>query len=339
MFVKLPGENQRRTRTALRAVVTAGLALLPLMQTGCGTTKSSMATEQLLLSDAVDRSVTAIDFRPLSGKNIFVDTQFVPLQRSPVPNDRTYINTQYVVSSLRQQIMAAGCKLVDKLDDADIVVEPRIGTLAADGHQMSVGIPASKGLNTAAELVPSVPSLPSIPELSLARRETQDAASKVAVFAYDRKTREPVWQSGLSLAQSTARDTWVFGVGPFHRSAIRQGDLLVGTDLEQSKVKSYVQKESQGRPLVDYDTAMVFADSWPIGTGVRQPHEKQETHANSSPADAIKKTDEGTKEMKPSPVVRASTASETTVAEPLPPPSALAPMPKPKRLPSAATNP
>ena len=35
---------------------------------GCGTTKMKTGTEQLLMSDAVDRSISALDFRPAGGQ-------------------------------------------------------------------------------------------------------------------------------------------------------------------------------------------------------------------------------------------------------------------------------
>ena len=54
---------------------TIGLLVVLLILTGltgCGTLKSQSATQQLLLSDAVDRSIASIDFSPLSGKTVFI---------------------------------------------------------------------------------------------------------------------------------------------------------------------------------------------------------------------------------------------------------------------------
>ena len=45
----------------------AGAILLSLALTGCGSTKSRTATEQLLMSDAVDRAIAQIDFSELAG--------------------------------------------------------------------------------------------------------------------------------------------------------------------------------------------------------------------------------------------------------------------------------
>ncbi|MCA9246652.1 MAG: hypothetical protein KDA42_06035, partial [Planctomycetales bacterium] len=66
-----------RSRDIAHAIV-CGAALCCLATvSGCGTTRQNSATEQLLLSDAVDRSVARIDFAPLTGKKVYLDTQYV----------------------------------------------------------------------------------------------------------------------------------------------------------------------------------------------------------------------------------------------------------------------
>jgi len=185
------------------------------MFVGCGTTKSFTATEQLLMSDAVDSSISKIDFRPLAGHKVFLDTTYLNSARpSPANPNPALIQSDYVISSLRQQMMAAGCYLVDSKNEADLVCEARIGALGTDGNSVIYGLPASNLLSTASSAISGVPSLPTIPELSLAKKELKSAASKVAVFAYTKDTRQPVWQSGIKQAKSNSRDTWIMGIGP-----------------------------------------------------------------------------------------------------------------------------
>ncbi len=282
-----------------------GVSLL-VFSSGCGTTKSSLATEQLLLSDAVDRSVAAIDFRCMSGRTVFLDTRYIePPKERPALNMQqwNFVNAPYAISAIRQQVLAAGCRLVDKVEDAEIVLEPRIGTMASDAHQAVFGIPAANNISSAAQLVPNTPTLPSIPELALARRETQDAAAKIAIFAYDRLSREPVWQSGLSLAQSTARDTWIFGIGPIHRSAVREGNRLVSGKLELDKVRHIAEGEPVDRPSIDYDAATLFDDGWPIGYGPpkREHMTNSEPAKTNDPAEAVKRAGEEQPPMAPVP--------------------------------------
>ena len=51
------------------------------------------------------------------------------------------------------------------------------------------------------------------------------------MFAYNRKTGRPVWQSGLVQSLSTSRDLWVLGTGPFENGTIRQGTVFAGEAL------------------------------------------------------------------------------------------------------------
>lgn len=195
--------------------------------TGCGTLREQGATDQLLLSDAVDRCVAQIDFTPLSGETIFFDTTFIP-QSKPTNG----VSSGYIVSSLRQQMLQAGCLLQDAKEQADFVVEARIGALAADGHDINIGVPASNALNSAASLVSSAPPLPSLPEVSFVKRKEDSAAAKIAVFAYHRESKRPIWQSGLSLAKSRARNRWILGAGPFQSGEIYSGTYFAGGQVK-----------------------------------------------------------------------------------------------------------
>ena len=56
----------------------------------------------------------------------------------------------------------------------------------------------------------------------------KSAAAKVSVFAYDRETREPLWQSGIAQAGSSARDTWILGIGPIQYGTIYNGTRFAG---------------------------------------------------------------------------------------------------------------
>jgi len=218
------------------------LSLLTCLLIGCGTTKSQRATEQVLMSDAVDRSVAALDFRPLSGQHVFLDTTYAKNLKS-----ETFVNADYIISSVRQQMLAAGCRLEETQETADFVAELRIGALGTDSHELVYGIPANNALSSAASLVPSAPAIPTIPEISVARKSDETAAAKIAVFAYDKKTRRPVWQSGIAQAHSTSKDTWVFGAGPFKSGSIHEGTELAGGELQIPLLPTH-DDEVTGRP-------------------------------------------------------------------------------------------
>lgn len=189
---------------------------------GCGTTRSFTATDQLLISDAVDATVAKIDFSPLSGKKVFLDTSFTKMLKSP----NNLLDTDYVISSIRQSMVAENVLLVETKDDAELIAEARVGTMGLDGHSVTYGVPASSALSGAGAIAGA--SIPSLPEMSVGRREAKLGAAKVAVFAYVRKTYEPYWQSGIARSTSTSRDTWLLGIGPWQAGTIYDGTRFAG---------------------------------------------------------------------------------------------------------------
>lgn len=192
---------------------------------GCGTTTSRLATEQLLMSDAVDQAISQLDFRSLEGKRVFVDTLYLHSVKGV-----GFVNSEYIISSLRQQLTAAHCLIQDTRDTAEVIVEPRVGALGTDGHEVVYGIPQSGNIASAASMLSSAP-IPSIPEVSFGKSNAQSGIAKVIVFAYDRETREPIWQSGIAKAESTSSNTWFLGAGPFQKGTIYQGMRFAGQDL------------------------------------------------------------------------------------------------------------
>ncbi|MEX0585889.1 MAG: DUF6655 family protein [Pirellulales bacterium] len=186
---------------------------------GCGTTRwtdtSRTGTEQLLLSDAVDRAVSEVNFRGLAGKTVYFDQQFLK------------DDNHYLISSFRQQLLACGCVLKEKREDAEFVVEARAGAVGTDRHDLLYGVPATN-LPTLAP-IPGMPT--AIPEIPLAKRTAQRGVAKIAVFAYHRESGKAIWQSGVNQVASDAKNTWVFGVGPFQSGSIFRGTAFAGRKL------------------------------------------------------------------------------------------------------------
>ena len=171
-------------------------------------------------------AVSELDFRPLAGRKVFFDIEYIKNIKGI-----GFVNSEYIISALRQQMIAADCRLQIDLEDADYVVEARVGAVGTDSSEIVYGIPASNALSSALSLVPSAPIVPAVPEISLARKDAQTGAAKLAVFAYHRATGQPVWQSGISKARSTAKDYWVLGAGPFQRGSIYQGTQFAGEQI------------------------------------------------------------------------------------------------------------
>lgn len=219
--------------TALTVVALAAFA-------GCGTTRSTdsarTATEQLLISDAIDRAVQTVDLGPLRGQTVFLDDSRLA----------DVVDKNYLVSTLRQHVLASGCVLKDKREDADFVVEARAGAVGTDRNDLLFGIPATN----MPQLV-SMPGVPTaIPEVPLAKRRDQRGVAKISMFAYHRESGQPVWQSGLATRDSSSNDVWLFGAGPFQYGTVvqhQQGVHVVRGERQDAKTAAVDSKKNQVR--------------------------------------------------------------------------------------------
>lgn len=191
---------------------------------GCGATQKRAGTEQLLLSDAVDRSIDRIDLSVLSGQTVYLDSSYI----EPVKTDG-YVTSSYIVSALRQKLITSGCLLKTMPNEADYIVEARVGALGTDAMEVTYGIPASNAIGAAASLITTAPVTPAIPEISFGKRNGTLSTSKVIAFAYHRESGEPVWQSGAAVARSDAKDSWLFGAGPWQTGSIYDGTQFAGS--------------------------------------------------------------------------------------------------------------
>ena len=195
--------------------------LIPILlgAVGCGTTRMTdttrAASEMMLISQAIDVSVGQLDFTELNGKSVFLDTQYLD----------GVVDRGYLISSMRQHLLAHGASLSEDKKSCTYVLEPRSGGVGTDKHSLLIGTPAM----SLPAVVPGVPS--SIPEIALMKKTDQKGIAKIAVFAYNRETGRALWQSGLVESNSTLKDTWVLGIGPISRGTVRQHTELAGEQL------------------------------------------------------------------------------------------------------------
>lgn len=251
--------------------VTVALAAL---LAGCGTTRWSdttrTGTEQLLLSTAIDRAVNNINFTPLAGKEIYFDEQFLkgtlgppPTPGAP-PGPRTDDN--YLASTIRQQLLAAGCILKSDRKEAAYIVEARSGAIGTNRQDVMLGVPSIN--------LPSILTLgllPStIPEMPLAKTTDQKGVVKVAVCAYNQKTGEAFWQSGAFPVVATAKDSWLLGIGPWQRGSIYDGARFAGSRLIFSEDATDRQA---GKPRVPVTAEAIFAEAAVADSVVKPPVE------------------------------------------------------------------
>ncbi len=227
-----------------------------LVSGGCGTTRwtdsTRTATEQLLITDAIDDAVGRLNLDVLAGRDVYFDPQYL----------EGTVDKNYLVSSLRQHLLASGCILRESREEATFVVEARSGAVGTDRHDVMIGVP-SVNVPT---FLPTPLALPaSIPEIPLAKNTKQRGVVKLGVFAYNRKTGRRVWQSGIEPVASFAKDSWLLGAGPFRKSTIDEGTSFVGDALPLvGEKQNEEQKNSDKQIRVSLVAEQIFRDGFAV---------------------------------------------------------------------------
>ncbi len=184
----------------LRAICVASILTLSI---GCSTISTSntsrTATEQLLISNAVDQALDKVDFTAFVGSKIQLEEKYMD-----------GVDKAYVLASVRHRLLYNGATITADVKEADIVLEVRSGGIGTDNAETFYGVP---------EVV--LPGMMSIPELKFVQRGSQRGTAKIGLVAYDAKTQRVLGAGGLSLAISN-QNTWsVLGVGPFKNGTVK----------------------------------------------------------------------------------------------------------------------
>ncbi len=158
------------------------------------TEPTQTATEQLLITRAVDDAVTKMDVSFVSGARIFVDTDYVDQAR-----DRNVLFARYMMSAVRDRMLHAGALISDDRAGADVIVELRSGGQSVDHNTLLIGIPSIP--IPLSLLFPTVNTV-TLPELALFKRDRQIGVAKLAVTAYRQSTGALTGSSGPSFGSS-----------------------------------------------------------------------------------------------------------------------------------------
>jgi hypothetical protein len=181
----------------LRAWSLVIVAVSTVVAPGCATIKKSdtarTGLEQLLVSSAIDRSLNKIDWSPVRGAPVYVETKYLDC-----------VDKNYVIIGVHQRLLANGCTLVDKAEDSAVTLEIGSGAVGTDRQDTFLGIPEIS--------LPS--SAVALPRMAIFTRDKSNGTAKLAVVAYDTKTKRPVINSGTSLARSDHKDWSLLGAGP-----------------------------------------------------------------------------------------------------------------------------
>ena len=196
---------------------------LLLFVMGCSTTRltdtSRTGIEQLLISTSVDRCLDKVDFSAFGGWAVYVDDRYLDC-----------VDRKYVVASLRRHLLAAGARVVEKAEEADIIVEVSSGAVGTDRSEGFLGIPA-------VDLPGPMPIR--TPEVKLISQTTQFGTAKISLIAYDAKNRQALGNSALISCRAYNTNWFILGVGPFNSGTLRK-DLLVAREAASHPPKELV---------------------------------------------------------------------------------------------------
>jgi len=173
------------------------LSLVAALLTGCAHTRQSepkrTAVEQLLLSRAADVALARADFGLLKDKRVYVEEKYF---------DAT--DGKYALGAVRDFISLSGGLLVDAAADSDVIIEARSGGLSIDSGDSLVGIP---------EVPFPIPAAGTLvtPEAPLYKVNRQYSIAKLALLAYETKSRKHLYSTGTLIGKSHHHNYRILG--------------------------------------------------------------------------------------------------------------------------------
>ncbi len=195
---------------------------------GCATTKESdtarTGIEQLLVSSAVDQALDKVDFAPIRGAKVYLEEKYLDC-----------VDKNYVIVSLEERILRNGSTLVDKPEDADVVMHVTSGAVGTDRQEKFVGV---------SEIPLPPPSPISIPQVTLISRTRANGTAKLKIVAFDVKTRRPVLGGHAVLARSDFKSWKLMGAGPVETGSVPT-QIAKATDESASWIDAPAQLASQ----------------------------------------------------------------------------------------------
>jgi hypothetical protein len=178
-----------------------GAVLLSLAVAGCATQRQvdppRTATEELLVTRAVDRSVAHLQAVFPPGSKVFLDTAYFDTDGVVLP--------KYTEGAVRDQLLRLGVAMVDDRKTADVVVELRTGAQSIDFSNFLIGIPSVP------LPIPFAGTLQT-PEIAFFKITRQTGVSKLALTAWSEKSGGLVASTGPQYGASLKKDLVVLFV-------------------------------------------------------------------------------------------------------------------------------
>jgi hypothetical protein len=181
--------------------------------------------EQLLISSAADRALDKIDYRPITNAKVYVEAKYLDC-----------VDKNYILLALRQRLMRQACILVDKPEDAQVIVEIASGSVGTDRNDLFLGSP---------EIPLPPPSPIAIPRMPLVERSRAMGTAKLVVVAYDAQSKLPVINGGYALARSDHKTWNVLGVGGINSGSVHQQLAEEAGDVDTLSVPTMLANRSE----------------------------------------------------------------------------------------------
>jgi hypothetical protein len=193
-----------RFPTKLTPPLTLAVALLAGLASGCVnkqrmTQPAQSVGEQLLLSTAIDRTLSELDMEAigrLKGFKVYLSTTYLKA-----------LDQEYLIGSLRDLLFSSGVLVVDDPVQAQMIVEVRSGANSLDSATVTAGIAEDQALPNPVTGAPVA-----LPELALFKKENNVSVTTVALVAYHANTRVHVFSSGTLLGGAYDRHYQILGL-------------------------------------------------------------------------------------------------------------------------------
>ncbi len=213
--------------------------ILMLASLGCSSMKRSdtarTGREQLLISNAVDQSLSKCDFGSFNGSKVFVDEKYLE-----------GVDKAYVIGSIRHRLMLSGATLAAKPEEADVVLEMRSGGLGTDNADSYVGIPAIV-----------LPGMLTLPEVRFWEKARQTGIAKIGIAAYDAKNHEMLGAGGVTAALSSDTNMFFMGIGPYEYGSAKR-------EIDQTTPRYIGQPNQEVPSMIAFREASKHADPEPV---------------------------------------------------------------------------
>jgi len=201
--------------------------LILVLASGCtsvtvtGTPRTG--TEQLLLTGTWDDAIFHVDFSPMAGEKVYLDTSYI-----------TIVDKDWVISSIRRTMAEQGVLLENNKDKAQVIVEASFGAYGTDQRDRKFGLP---GISLAPSLTTgaAVSAGSSSNGLNFSETNQQDAVVKARLFAYEAKTGRLVWETAPLYNAQGVRDHFVIGSGPYRLSSRPEVQQYPGESQSQTR--------------------------------------------------------------------------------------------------------